>query len=57
VADSRTSGEEQLREPEEMERVRALRQDLSQKSTEEAAQGLSDLIGDSANNAELLERF
>jgi transcription termination factor Rho len=57
ASDSRTSGEDQLREPDEMEKVRVLRRELSDMDPEAAAQRLSDLIGETANNAELLDRL
>ena len=57
VSDSRASGEDSLRDADEMEKVRLLRQDLSELDTEEAAQKLGELIGDTSNNAELLDRF
>jgi transcription termination factor Rho len=57
ASDSRTSGEDQLREPDEMEKVRVLRRELSDMDPEEAAQRLSDLIGETAHNAELLDRL
>ena len=52
----RASGEDSLRDADEMEKVRLLRQDLSELDTEEAAQKLGELIGDTSNNAELLDR-
>ena len=55
--DSQASGEDSLRDADEMEKVRLLRQDLSELDTEEAAQKLGELIGDTSNNAELLDRF
>ena len=55
--DSRASGEDQLRDAEELEKVRLLRRELSEMDPEEAAQKLADLIADTANNAELLDRF
>ena len=55
--DSRASGEEQLREPEELEKVRALRAELGAMQPEEAARALADQIAATANNAELLSRL
>jgi transcription termination factor Rho len=57
VSDSRASGEDALRDAEEMEKVRHLREDLGEMDAEEAARRLAELIGDSSNNAELLDRF
>jgi Transcription termination factor len=57
VADSRASGEEELRDPEEMDKVRRLREELSEMEPEEAAQALSDQIVATASNAELLSRL
>jgi transcription termination factor Rho len=57
AADTRASGEDELRESDEIEKVRLLRNDLSHMDNEEAAQELADLIGDTSNNAELLDRF
>ena len=57
ASDSRASGEDQLRDAEELEKVRLLRRELSEMDPEEAAQKLADLIADTANNAELLDRF
>ncbi|HEX3562866.1 MAG TPA: hypothetical protein VHU24_08525 [Solirubrobacterales bacterium] len=57
VADSGASGEDELRDPEEMDKVRRLRQELSGMDPEEAAQALSDQIVATASNAELLSRL
>jgi transcription termination factor Rho len=57
AAESRASGEEELREPEEMDKVRRLREELSGMEPEDAARALSDQIGATANNAELLDRL
>ena len=57
ASDSRASGEDQLRDPDEMERVRLLRRDLSDMDPEQAGQRLSDLIGETTDNAELLDGF
>jgi transcription termination factor Rho len=55
--DSRASGEDQLRDPEELEKVRRLREELSEMEPEEAARALADQIGKTSSNAELLERL
>ncbi len=57
VADSRASGEDELRDPDEMERVRRLRAELAEMDPDEAAQALSDQIVATGNNAELLSRL
>jgi transcription termination factor Rho len=57
AADSRASGEDGLRDADEMERVRRLRDELGQMDPEGAARALADRIVDSGNNAELLERL
>jgi transcription termination factor Rho len=57
VAESRASGEDELREPEEMDKIRRLREELSAMDTEEAAQALSDQIVATASNTELLSRL
>ena len=56
-ADCRASGEEQLREPDELDRVRRLREELVAMEPEEAARSLSDQIRATASNAELLSRI
>jgi transcription termination factor Rho len=56
-ADCRASGEEQLREPDELDRVRRLREELAAMEPEEAARSLSDQIRATASNAELLSRI
>jgi transcription termination factor Rho len=55
--DSRASGEEQLRDPDELEKVRTLRAELSGMDREEAALALADQIAATSNNAELLSRL
>jgi transcription termination factor Rho len=55
--DSRSSGEDQLREPEELEKVRALRAELADMEPEESARALADQIAATSNNAELLSRL
>jgi transcription termination factor Rho len=57
VAESRSSGEDELREPEEMDKVRRLREELGDMDAEEAAQALSDQIVATGSNAELLARL
>jgi transcription termination factor Rho len=57
AADCRASGEDELRDAEEMEKVRRLRAELADMNTEEAAQALSDQIVATASNAELLSRL
>jgi transcription termination factor Rho len=57
VTDSRASGEDELRDPDEMERVRRLRAELAEMDPDEAAQALSDQIVATGNNAELLSRL
>jgi transcription termination factor Rho len=56
-ADCRASGEEALREPEELEKVRRLREELDALEPEAAARALSEQIGATASNAELLARL
>jgi transcription termination factor Rho len=55
--DSRASGEEQLRGPEELEKVRRLRAELAEMEPEKAARALADQIAATSSNAELLERL
>ena len=57
MADCRASGEDELRDPEEMDKVRRLREELGGMDTEEAAQALSDQIVATGSNAELLARL
>jgi transcription termination factor Rho len=57
VADSRASGEDELRESDELEKVRRLRAELAEMDPEQAAQALSDRIAETSSNAELLERL
>ena len=57
VADSRASGEGELRDQEEIEKVRLLREDLGDEDAEEAARKLGELLAQTTNNAELLDRF
>jgi transcription termination factor Rho len=55
--DTRASGEEELRDPEELEKVRRLRAELAEMEPEEAARTLGEQIAATANNAELLSRL
>lgn len=55
--ESRASGEDQLREPEELEKVRRLRAELAEMDPEQAARALADQIEATSSNAELLERL
>src|SRR4051794_30792054 len=57
VADSRASGEDQLRDPDEMDKVRRLREELAGMDPEDAARALSEQISETASNAELLARL
>ncbi len=57
IADSRASGDDQLRDADEMEQVRRLRGELAEMDPDEAAQALSDQIVATGNNAELLSRL
>jgi transcription termination factor Rho len=56
-ADSRASGEEELRDPEELEKVRRLREELGEMDPEQAARMLSEQIAATSSNAELLARL
>jgi transcription termination factor Rho len=55
--DTRASGEEELRDPDELEKVRALRAELAEMDPEEGARKLADQIAETASNAELLSRI
>jgi transcription termination factor Rho len=55
--DSRVSGEEQLRDPEELEKVRRLRAELGEMEPEEGARAVAEQIAATSNNAELLSRL
>jgi transcription termination factor Rho len=57
VADSRASGEDELREPDEMDKVRRLRGELDEMEPEEAAKALADQLAATSSNAELLSRL
>jgi transcription termination factor Rho len=54
VADSRASGEAELREADELRKVRRLRTELAEMDPEDAAQRLADQIAATGSNAELL---
>ena len=54
IAGSRSSGEDELREPAELERARGLREELSAMEPEAGARALAEQIERTANNAELL---
>ncbi len=56
-ADCRAKGEEHLRDPDEIERVQRLREELARMDPEEAARSLSDQIVETGSNAELLARL
>ncbi len=55
--DARASGEEELRDPDELEKVRGLRAELAGMDPEQAAGALADQIAATASNAELLARL
>src|SRR5262249_27776087 len=57
AGDSRTSGEEELRDPEELEKVRRLRQELAGMEPAEAGRALAQQIAQTSSNAELLARL
>jgi transcription termination factor Rho len=57
AADSRASGEDELRDAEEMDKARRLREELAGMETEEAAKALADQIAATSSNAELLARL
>ena len=54
VAESRSAGEEELRSPEELEALRALRSELSDMDPADAAKTLAERIASTKSNAELL---
>ena len=56
-ADSHASGEGELREPDELEKVRRLREELAEMDPEQAARSLSEQIAATSSNAELLARL
>ena len=53
-AESRVSGEEELRSPEELEAARALRSELAEMDPADAARALGERIEGSKSNSELL---
>ena len=55
--DSRASGEDQLREPEELEKMRRLRAELAEMDAEQAARVLGEQIAETSSNEELLARL
>jgi transcription termination factor Rho len=55
--DTRASGEEELRDPDELEKVRRLRAELADMEPEDAARALADQIAATASNTELLSRL
>ena len=57
AADSRASGEEELRDAEELEKARRLREELAAMDPEQAARSLAERIEGSSSNAELLARL
>jgi len=57
ATESRASGEDQLRDPEELAKVRRLREELGGMDAEEAARALAEQIAATASNAELLARL
>ena len=57
AADCRASGEDELRDAEEMGKIRLLRAELAEMDPEQGAQALSDQIGETSSNAELLSRL
>ncbi len=57
AADCRASGEDELRDTEEMEKIRLLRAELAEMDPEQGARALSDQISETSSNAELLSRL
>jgi transcription termination factor Rho len=57
VADSRATGEDELRDPDERDQIRRLREELAGMDPEEAARSLSEQIAETSSNAELLARL
>jgi transcription termination factor Rho len=55
--DSRSAGEEELRDPEELEKIRRMRAELAEMDPEEAARALAEQIGETSSNAELVARL
>ena len=56
-AESRASGEDLLRDADELDRVRRLREELGEMDSEQAARALSEQIGHTGSNTELLARL
>ena len=57
AADSRASGEQELRDLDELEKIRRLREELGRMEPEEAARSLAEQIASTSSNAELLARL
>jgi transcription termination factor Rho len=57
LQEGRASGEDQLRGPEELEKVRRLRAELAEMEPEQAARALAEQIAETSSNAELLARL
>jgi transcription termination factor Rho len=55
--ESRSAGEEELRDAEELEKVRVLRAELAEMEPEEGARKLAEQIAETSSNAELLSRL
>jgi transcription termination factor Rho len=55
--DSRASGEDQLRDSEELEKIRRLRAEIAEMEPEQAARALAEQIAETSSNAELLARL
>jgi transcription termination factor Rho len=55
--DTRSAGEDALRDPEELEKVRRLRAEFAEMDPEQSARALADQIAETSSNAELLARL
>ena len=55
--ESRASGEDQLREAEELEKIQRLRAELAEMDAEQGARALAEQIAETSSNAELLARL
>jgi transcription termination factor Rho len=55
--ESRAAGEEELRDPDELEKARRLRAELMEMEPEQAARALAEQIAETSSNAELLARL
>lgn len=55
--ESRASGEDQIREPEELQKARRLRTELGEMDPEQAARALVEQIAETSSNEELLARL